>query len=176
MFSVNNWFSPLGTARQPTYYDYFSQNYTQYVASGCKFTVKAVNNSTTNIVTFGYVLIPDPTTPFVSNTAGAIDNLITWPRAKHIVLGAAPGTHSIGILHNSVNLTEMYSRRGDVIALNNQKNIKASTTATHPYDMVCVLYFGKTDGVLPIATTTLTYELLVTYTGYFIDRVNSFPS
>lgn len=70
---------------------------------------------------------------------------------------------------------ELYSRRSDTTANVVQQGIKASTSATHPYDLVAVAYAGRMDN-LTGTTITVFYEMLIEYTGYFTDRVNAYNS
>lgn len=55
VISFNNWYSPISTAKQPTYYDFWSQNYEKYVATGAKLTIKFINASTAIPMTVGIV-------------------------------------------------------------------------------------------------------------------------
>lgn len=41
--------------------------------------------------------------------------------------------------------------------------------------MIAVFYVGRTDGLTGTAISVIT-EIKVEYTGYFTDRVNSYPS
>ncbi len=74
------------------------------------------------------------------------------------------------------SLSEMYSRRSDGTAQLVQQNFKAPVDSNHPYDMILVLYAGKSTNTLPTSTLTVVVEIQVEYKGYFTDRVNAYAS
>lgn len=43
---MNDWYSPLGTAKQPNFYDFWSSMYSHYIAKSVSIEFDVVNTST----------------------------------------------------------------------------------------------------------------------------------